>query len=91
MRVSTQRLTLLLVLFCVMFAAVVVKLADAQVLNPDRAVNQGLRQRFVSKVIPAGRGSILDRDGTELALSIRDRRSSPTRRWCATRLRRRRR
>lgn len=61
---------MLLGVFCLMFAAVVVKLADVQVLNPERAVSRGLRQRLVSNVIPAGRGSILDRNGTELALSI---------------------
>lgn len=53
-----------------LFAAVVVKLADVQVLNPDRYVSLGDRQRLVSKVIPAGRGSIIDRNGIELALSL---------------------
>ncbi len=67
---AKRRLGVLAVAFCVMFGAVVVKLADVQVLNPDRYVSQGQRQRFVSNVIPAGRGSILDRNGTELALSI---------------------
>jgi len=53
-----------------LFAAVVLKLADVQVINPGRYINQGERQRIVSKTIPAGRGSLLDRNGVELALSL---------------------
>ncbi len=67
---AKRRLGVLAVVFCLMFGAVVAKLADVQVVNPDRYVSQGQRQRFVSNVIPAGRGSIVDRNGIELALSI---------------------
>jgi cell division protein FtsI (penicillin-binding protein 3) len=60
----------LCVTFLVMFTAVVVRLADVQVVNPGRYVTQGERQRFVSKQLPAGRGALLDRNGIELALSL---------------------
>ena len=56
--------------FLFMFAAVVMRLADVQVVHPGRYVSQGERQRFVSKQLPAGRGSMLDRNGVELALSL---------------------
>ena len=60
----------LLAVVVLAFTAVVWRLADVQVVDPDRYVNQGERQRIVSKKIPVGRGSILDRNGTELALSL---------------------
>ena len=63
-----------------MFAAVVIRLADVQVVHPDRYVTQGVRQRFVSKQLPAGRGC-LDRNGVELALSLPENPSSPIRSW----------
>ena len=56
-RATRRRLVGLCAAFFVMFAAVVIRLADVQVVNPDRYVSQGVRQRFVSKQLPAGRGS----------------------------------
>ena len=69
-RATRRRLVGLCAAFFVMFVAVVIRLADVQVINPDRYVSQGVRQRFVSKQLPAGRGSVLDRNGVELALSL---------------------
>jgi cell division protein FtsI (penicillin-binding protein 3) len=60
----------LLVVCTLAFAAVVVRLAQVQVLEPERYVARGAEQREVSKVIPAGRGMLLDREGVELALSV---------------------
>lgn len=60
----------LLVVCALAFAAVVVRLAQVQVLEPERYVARGAEQREVSKVIPAGRGMLLDREGVELALSV---------------------
>ena len=69
-RATRRRLVGLCAAFFVMFAAVVIRLADVQVIHPDRYVSQGVRQRFVSKQLPAGRGTVLDRNGVELALSL---------------------
>ena len=69
-RAIRRRLLVLGAAFFVMFGAVAVRLADVQVLHPDRYVLQGVKQRFVSKTLPAGRGAILDRNGLELALSL---------------------
>lgn len=54
----------------VLFAAVMVRVAYTQTVDPDGYSAQGLRQRLDREVIPAARGSILDRRGQELALSI---------------------
>lgn len=54
----------------VLFAGVLVRVAYTQTVDPDGYSAQGLRQRLESDVIPAARGSILDRRGQELALSI---------------------
>jgi cell division protein FtsI (penicillin-binding protein 3) len=69
-RATRRRLIGLGATFFLMFGAVVIRLADVQVVHPDRYVTQGVRQRFVSKQLPAGRGSVLDRNGIELALSL---------------------
>jgi cell division protein FtsI (penicillin-binding protein 3) len=58
------------IVVALLFSAVVVRLADVQLLHPQRYVATGESQRLVSNVIPAGRGSILDRNGVELALSL---------------------
>ena len=52
-------------------AAVVGRLAWLQVLAPDRYTELGVSQRTAAVVLPADRGSIFDRNGHELALSIR--------------------
>ncbi len=70
LRRSQRRMAGLLVVCTLAFAAVVVRLAQVQVLEPERYVARGAEQRQVSKVVPAGRGMLLDRDGVELALSV---------------------
>jgi cell division protein FtsI (penicillin-binding protein 3) len=53
------------------FGAVAVRLADVQVVSASRYATFGQSQRLVSVLLPAQRGSILDRNGAELAISAR--------------------
>ena len=55
------------------FAAVAVRLTDIQVASADRYADFGQSQRVVSVVLPAERGSVLDRNGAQLAISVRAR------------------
>jgi cell division protein FtsI (penicillin-binding protein 3) len=52
------------------FGAIAVRLVDVQALNADRYAVVGQDQRLHSIVLPAQRGSIVDRNGAELAVSI---------------------
>ena len=61
------------VLLAVAFGLIVVRLADIQVLHASRYVAYGDRQRFRTVELPAARGSLLDRNGRALALSIPQR------------------
>jgi len=65
------RLLVLLVGMSLAFAAVAVRLTDIQVVSAERYAVFGQSQRLVSVVLPAERGSILDRNGAELAISAR--------------------
>jgi cell division protein FtsI (penicillin-binding protein 3) len=60
----------LLVAISVAFAAVVVRLVDLQVVRPESYVASGVAQRLVTVDLPAERGSIFDRSGNELAMSV---------------------
>ncbi len=55
----------------VAFGAVVVRLVDVQVLSAERYADVGRTQRLRSVVLPAQRGAIVDRNGAELAVSVR--------------------
>ena len=68
--VTRRRLWVVLAGVTVVFGLVTARLAELQVLNPDRYVATGEQQRFRSQVLAADRGSILDRNGEELALSM---------------------
>lgn len=68
--VTRRRLWVVLAAVTVVFGLVAARLAELQVLNPDRYVATGEQQRFRSHVLAADRGSILDRNGEELALSM---------------------
>jgi len=57
----------------VAFAAVVVRLVDLQVVAPDRYAARGIAQRLRTVTLPAERGSIFDRTGNELAMSVRQK------------------
>ncbi len=58
------------VVITLLFAALAVRLAALQVGSPDRYVSAGEQQRVRSELLPADRGSIVDRNGDDLALSI---------------------
>ena len=55
------------------FGAVVVRLVDLQVVAPDRYAAAGMAQRLRTVQLPAERGSIFDRNGAELAMSVRQK------------------
>ncbi len=63
------RLLWLLGALLVGFALLVSKLADLQVLNPQRYREVGVEQRTFSQRLAAERGTIFDRNGVELAMS----------------------
>jgi cell division protein FtsI (penicillin-binding protein 3) len=60
----------LLVVLTLMFAGAVVRLGYVQVIGSDRYVAYGEEQRIEPIELAGGRGSIFDRNGNELAISI---------------------
>jgi cell division protein FtsI (penicillin-binding protein 3) len=70
-RVDTRRrLLLLLAVLVGLFAVVIWKVADLQVLNPGHYLAVSTSQAVHSETLAAERGSILDRNHAELAMSI---------------------
>lgn len=67
---SRRRAIALLLAFGLLFLVVVVRLADVQVLRSDRFVSYGETQRIEPITLPASRGTIFDRNGNDLAISI---------------------
>ena len=61
---------MLVLVISLLFVGVVARLADLQVVDPGRYVAYGESQRIRAEVLPADRGSLLDRRGAELALSV---------------------
>ena len=59
----------LLVVLGLMFGVVVVRLGYVQVVGAERYADYGEEQRIKPIVLPAGRGTIFDRNGNDLALS----------------------
>ena len=55
------------------FGAIVVRLVDLQALSGDQYTAFGASQRFQTIALPAERGSIFDRNGNDLAVSIPQR------------------
>lgn len=53
------------------FGAVTVRLVHLQVVAPEDHAERGVAQRVRTVALPAARGSIFDRNGNELALSVR--------------------
>jgi cell division protein FtsI (penicillin-binding protein 3) len=68
--VPRRRLVALLAVLTLMFVAVIGRVADLQLVAQERYVAYGQSQRLRSEVLPATRGSVLDRTGVELALSV---------------------
>ncbi|MCU1488026.1 MAG: Cell division protein FtsI, partial [Actinomycetia bacterium] len=65
-----QRCLGLLLVLAVAFAAVVARLVDLQVVAPERYAAAGIAQRLRTVPLTAERGSIFDRTGQELAMSV---------------------
>ena len=63
------RLLWLLAVVLVGFALLASRLADLQVINPDRYLEVGESQRTFHQQIAAERGTIYDRNGVEMAMS----------------------
>jgi cell division protein FtsI (penicillin-binding protein 3) len=68
--VPRRRLVALVAVLTLMFVAVIGRVADLQLVAQERYVAYGQSQRLRSEVIPATRGSVVDRSGAELALSV---------------------
>lgn len=67
---TRRRLVALIVIVCLLFGSVVAKLAHLQVLNPEQYQQFGASQRLREQTLAADRGTIYDRNGVELALSL---------------------
>jgi cell division protein FtsI (penicillin-binding protein 3) len=65
-----HRCIALLVALAVLFGLVLVRLVDLQVVSPGHYAAAGIAQRIRDKSIAAERGSIFDRNGAELAMSV---------------------
>jgi cell division protein FtsI (penicillin-binding protein 3) len=63
----------LLLVLLIAFGAVVVRLINLQVVAPGRYAAAGMAQRLRTVQLPAERGSIFDRNGAELAMSVRQK------------------
>lgn len=66
-----RRLGQLLVVALLAFGLVGARLVDLQVVNDEGYVASGLAQRVRRVVLPGERGGIFDRNGVELAMSVR--------------------
>lgn len=65
-----RRLLAMLVTLLFLFSLLLVRVAELQTVSPERYVAFGESQRVRSIDLPAARGSLLDRNGEELALSV---------------------
>ena len=70
-KITRRRLIAMLVAACIAFTAVIARLAFVQVVASDRYTAFGESQRVRKIDLPAARGAIFDRNGRELALSVR--------------------
>lgn len=57
-------------MLAIAFSAVAVRLVDLQAVSADRFAARGIAQRLRTEPLAAERGSIFDRNGHELALSV---------------------
>ncbi len=65
-----RRLVGVLIATALAFLLIAAKLADIQGLSAARYAAMGISQRLRSVILPAARGTIFDRNGQELALSL---------------------
>jgi cell division protein FtsI (penicillin-binding protein 3) len=68
--VHRRRLWGLLLALTMLFVGIVARVADLQLVTQERYVAYGQSQRLRSEVLPASRGSVVDRTGAELAMSV---------------------
>ena len=69
-RVPDVRLAIVAALFVGAWIAVGVRLVDVQAVRADEYAERGLDQRIKEEELPAARGTIFDRDGVELAVTM---------------------
>jgi len=69
-KATRRRLIGLLVVLVLLFAAVGVRLVDLQALGRDRYTRLGLDQRVRTVQLAAERGSVFDRNGHDIAVSV---------------------
>ena len=69
-QLSGRRVGAVMVAACLIFAVVVVRLVQVQALQAGRYAAYGVSERTRALTLPAVRGSILDRDGNVLAMSV---------------------
>jgi cell division protein FtsI (penicillin-binding protein 3) len=65
-----QRCVALLIVLALLFGVVLFRLVNLQVVAPDHYAAAGVAQRIREDRIAAERGSIFDRNGAELAMSV---------------------
>ena len=65
-----RRLTALIVVMALAFVAIVVRLVQVQAVDNKRYSAFGVSQRTSTTTLPAERGSIFDRNGRELAMTV---------------------
>ena len=69
-RVPDVRLTLVGVVFVLAWIGIGARLVDVQALNAEEYAQHGLDQRVRQEELAAARGTIFDRDGVELAVTV---------------------
>jgi cell division protein FtsI (penicillin-binding protein 3) len=69
-RVPDVRLALVGAVFVLAWLAIGARLVDVQAVNAETYAEHGLDQRVKQEELPAVRGTIFDRDGVELAVSV---------------------
>jgi cell division protein FtsI/penicillin-binding protein 2 len=67
-KLADRRLRILLVLFAVVFAATLARAAWLQTVQASSLASKGASQQRETLVVPAGRGTIFDRAGVQLAI-----------------------
>jgi cell division protein FtsI (penicillin-binding protein 3) len=69
-RVPDVRLAIVAALLVLAWVAIGVRLVGVQAVHAEGYAEQGLNQRIKNEALPAARGTIFDRDGVELAVTM---------------------